>query len=173
MALPLLGDEPGGGLPDAHGAVASVRPEARALAARNWIACVGLGEDAARFACALSSALATHPRYALLTQHAPAALVDALRRSGAEPLRCLQPVDEPEPIQEQLRALPAGALVIVVESALASRLRGVLDVWVGRPPSLDQSVQLTPLHAAADLRVSAQAEDVARALGDALAKTLI
>jgi hypothetical protein len=168
VALPLLADEPRVDRRDQHDVIASVRPEARALAVRNWIACLGFGEEPARFACALSSALGAQQRYALLSQDAPPTLARALQQSGAEPLHCPQPVQEPEPIQQLLRALPERALILVVDSIFASQLCGVLDVWIGRPPSIELGVGLTPLHAAADLRVPAQADDVASALGRAL-----
>jgi len=176
VALPLLADagvaRAQAGDPDHHDFMASVLPEARSLAVRTWVACIGLPEPPARFGCELSSALGAYPRYALLTQYAPPKLADALERSGATPLRCLQPVREAAPIQAQLRALPEHALVLVVEDVIASHLRGVLDVWIGRPPSKQSGAGLAPLFAAADLRVPAQSDDVARALGGALALRL-
>jgi hypothetical protein len=173
VALPLLGDVEREALHDHHDVMASVRPESRALAARTWVACLGLGDELRmRFACELSSALGAQLRYALLTQFASASMASAFQKSGAEPLRCLQPAQEASAIQEQLRALPEHALVIVVESVLASHLRGVLDVWIGPPPTIERGVGLAPLHAAADVRVPAPADDVARALGRALAKPL-
>ncbi|HMI93731.1 MAG TPA: hypothetical protein VK509_20295, partial [Polyangiales bacterium] len=98
VKLPLLGDatsEAKGLAREESAPWARMEPSARPVAARTWLALIGSpGEDApARFACALSSALAAHARYALLSAGAPAALASALAQSGAEPLRCSAPVD--------------------------------------------------------------------------------
>jgi hypothetical protein len=150
-----------------------VEPSARPIAARPWIALIGTpGEDApARFACALSSALGAHARCALLSAAAPPKLASALANSGAEALRCSSPVDA-----SSLGACIAGAaeraLVLVVESELASHLRGVLDVWVGPAPALGSDPQLARLYRAADVLVPADADSVAHALGAQLGPVL-
>ena len=163
---------------DAGAQLARVAPSARPLAGRTWLAVIGSpGEDApAQFACALSSTLGTQARYVLLTAGAPPALAAALQRSGAEVLRC-PPVEaeaglDAELLSACMASVPASALLLVVESELATQLRGVLDVWVGAAPALAADPQLAQLHRAADLRVPANAEAVAQALGQALGTTL-
>jgi hypothetical protein len=152
---------------------ARVAPAARPIAARAWLALIGSpGEDApARFACALSSALGEHARYALLSAGAPAALASALQQCGAEALRCTPFVDATA-LDACIACAPEGAIVLVVESELASHRRGLLDVWVGPAPALGSDPQLAQLYRAADVRVPANADSVAHALGEALGPAL-
>ena len=95
------------------------------------------GDEApARFACALSSALGERGRVALLGAAAPAAVAAALEQSGAVVQRCEEPAADAAALAKCLERVPAGRIVLVVESELASQLRGVLDVWVGPAPAM-------------------------------------
>ena len=174
VKLPLLGASESAataGKASAAPALPSIAPEQRPRAQRAWLAAIGApGDEApARFACALSSALAACERYALLGHDAPAALVAALERSGASPLRAAQSLDATQALEAIVAELPRRALVLVVENVFACRLRGVLDVWVGPAPAHGGDPQLVALQRAADLIVPAHAEAVASALGRELA----
>ena len=147
----------------------AIDPAARVRAERCWLAIIGAPGDEApvRFACALAAASSTRSRYALLGMNAPAAVEQALRDAGCEPLRLPVPADE-DALRRALTAVPADGIAFAVESELAAQVRGLLDIWVGPSPSIAHGTALLALHAAADVIVPAPALGLASALGAAL-----